>query len=69
MSSVVFCCIICNVVIMYHLVKAKLGMPIYAVHAEGNEFLTLLFPKQVAERMEIRVWIQDFGFNYPCFLS
>ena len=69
MSLVVFCCIICNVVIIYHLVKAKLGMPIYTVHAEGNSFLTLLFPKQVAEIMEIDVWMQEFDFNYPCLLS
>lgn len=69
MSSVMFCCIICNVVITYRLVKAKLGMPIYTVRADGSLFLTLPFPKQVAEIMEIDAWIQDFDFNYPCCLS
>lgn len=66
MASVVFRCIVCSVVIMYHLVKAELGMLIYA---EGNSFLTLLLPKQVAEIMGIDAWLQGFDFNYPCLLS
>lgn len=65
MFSVVLCCRIRSVVVMYLPVRAKLGVPVYAVPAEGQLISNPAVPQTSGRNNGILGWIQDFDFSLP----